>query len=103
MGLDSETNNQYIIITELHSSWMLVTSLICRMSQTHSGEERVWVWIARLIINITKPHSFDKNLSCTHHSIYSSLESHTHSGEERVWVWLARLIINIIITKPHFS
>ena len=72
MGLDSETNNQYIIITELHSSWMLVTSLICRTSQTLSGEERVWVWIVRLVINITKPHSFDKSLLCTHHSIVVS-------------------------------
>ena len=51
MGLDSETNTQFIIITELHSSWMLVKSLISLTSQTRSGEERVWVWIARLILN----------------------------------------------------
>ena len=51
MGLDSETNTQFIIITELHSSWMLVKSLISLTSQTRSGEERVWIWIARLILN----------------------------------------------------
>ena len=39
MDLDSETNNQFIIITELHSSWMLVTNLISLTSQTHLGEE----------------------------------------------------------------
>ena len=49
MGLASETNIQFIIITEIHSSWMLVTSLICLTSQTHSSEEIVWVWLVRLI------------------------------------------------------
>ena len=41
-----ETDNQYI--TELHSSWMLVTSLISLTNLTHSGEEIVWVWLSRL-------------------------------------------------------